>query len=214
MTDITHDEMRDALPDLLHGTLGRNRRDAVENHLASCPECAAELDVLRMARDAPSFAPRIDAAKIASVIPPYARMLPEPARQRPSRQWQLARAVAAVVLVVGALVLSRAGTSGRMPSPQSRVASAPATQPTVESVPKKGSARVPKAGPASPVATKTVRAAKPNELQLATGLEGVPDERIVQLLRELDKLDALPSTEPEPLGVGDTLNDRGAGGGR
>ena len=214
MTDITHDETRDALPDLLHGTLERSKRDAVEKHLASCAECAAELELLRMAKAAPSFAPMIDAARIASVIPPYSRILPETVRQRPSRYWQLATAAAAVVvLVVGALVLSRTGTPGGVSPEQSRVASAPSGQPILKSIPEKGPAPAPVVVPSVRVEAKNIRAPKPNELQLATGLEGVPDARVAQLLRELDKLDGLPSPDPEPLGVGDAVNGPGGEGG-
>src|SRR5438132_6273063 len=105
MTDITHEEARDLIPDLLNGGLDPVRSAALEAHLAGCAECREELEALRLVKMTPSFEPLIDAAKIVAIIPPYGQPLPAaPITRRPRFQFLLA---AAAVLVVGALVLSR-----------------------------------------------------------------------------------------------------------
>src|SRR6266545_717973 len=102
MTEMTHDEIRELLPDLLHGGLSADVRAAVEIHLASCAECAEELAVLRMVKDAPSFAPAIDAVKIASQIAPYGAVVQgEPVRVR---EWRLVATLAAAVILVSIVI--------------------------------------------------------------------------------------------------------------
>src|SRR2546430_2384122 len=132
MTNITHDEIRDALPDLLHGNVDAGRRAGIENHLRSCAECASELRVLQMVKDAPSFAPMIDAVKVAGAIAPYGGIPVE--RPRPTtRKFQWAVAAAAVVLVAAALVLRGVSTPVSRTIAPNKVASVPATIPTTTS---------------------------------------------------------------------------------
>ena len=191
MTDITHDEIRDALPDLLHGNMDADRRSAIENHLRSCAECASELRVLQMVKDAPSFAPMIDAVKVAGAIAPYGGVPVERPRAA-TRKLQWAVAAAAVILVAGTLMLRG------VPSPVSpavapnKVASVPVTIPATKSP---ATAR-------ESVTNVPVRTAA-RELQVATALDGISDVGVAQLTRELNGLDGLPSPDPENLGVGD-----------
>src|SRR5437868_6617786 len=133
MTDITHDEIRDALPDLLHGNVDADRRAAVENHLRSCAECASELRVLQMVKAAPSFAPMIDAVKVADAIAPYGGVPVERPRAK-IRQFQWALAASAVI-VIAATVILRAGSSPVSPPvAPTKVASVPAvTSPAIPS---------------------------------------------------------------------------------
>jgi anti-sigma factor RsiW len=200
MTDITHDEVRDALPELLHGNVDAARRAALENHLLGCDECASEMRVLQMVRAAPSFAPRIDATKVAAMIPPYGGI---PA-QRPAGKkivWQMASAVAALVLVV-AVVMTR-GNTDSVATP-TRIASVPVTN-------------APATTTMTPPATVPLTAETPRvvertrELQVAVGLEGLSDGSVAQLVKDLDGLDGLPSPDPENLGVGDPASGNGGG---
>ena len=189
MTETTHEQIRDLLPDALHGTLDAERATIVESHLHGCAECAAEMRVLRMVMDAPSFAPMIDAVKVSSAILPYGGVPAERPRARPL-VWQTALAVAAVVLVAVTLMIR--GTAAPLP---------PVAQPRVASVP----APVTSA-PATAEPVVTAKATPPvKELQVAVGLDGLSDGSIAQLSRELDGLDGLPSAEPETLGVSDPL---------
>ena len=193
MTEITHEEARDYLPELLHGNLDAARRDALENHIASCGECASEMRVLQMVKDAPSFAPKIDAVKVASAISPYGAV-PEARQRRKTVVWQLAAAAAAAVVLVVATVTPRGNETA--PPATRRVASVPA-------------ARLPDTPRATPGVVETTKVPAPRrveaspEIQLAVGLDGVSDAGVAQLVQELDGLDGLLSSDPENLGVGD-----------
>jgi anti-sigma factor RsiW len=204
MTDIKHEAIRDLLPDLLHGRLSASEKSAIESHLAGCADCRSELEVLQMVQAAPSFEPRINAAKVASVIPPYSmRAYQAPAATRvPSR---IFLTLAAAVVIVGSVVLVR----GREGAP---VTSAPAVSVAVTAPVQKVVRTAPAVATVEPVSkertTSRISAQKPRELQLATGLDGLSDGGVKQLLRELDSFDGLPSAEPDPVG----LTDQGSGG--
>src|SRR5688572_16602655 len=112
MTDCPNAEIRDLLPDLVHGTLAGAERQRVEQHIASCAECAAEAALIRLARTAlRPTGPSIDAGRIAARIPRYA-----PSRSRvPLRTaWRIAASI--LVLAVGAktfdLVRTQSGQVG------------------------------------------------------------------------------------------------------
>jgi anti-sigma factor RsiW len=202
MSDITHDEIRDYLPDLLHGNVSADRRRAVEDHLRGCAECAVEMRVLQMVQGAPSFAPMIDAVKVASAIPPYARV-PLVAPRSRNRAWQMAVASAAVVLVAVTLVLRSSSAPATAVSPAGAVASA-ATQTVGVNVAE------PTVSVPSGAASKTALHPSKRELQVATTLDGLSDGNVARLVSEIDALDGLPSTEPENLGLGDpTTNGEG-----
>lgn len=87
MTDCPNAEVRDLLPDLLHGRLEGDARARVEAHLRTCADCREELDLLRSLRDA-APAPRVDVGRIVAA-------LPAPRRRRVwnSHLWQAAAAV-------------------------------------------------------------------------------------------------------------------------
>ncbi|HJU89698.1 MAG TPA: zf-HC2 domain-containing protein [Gemmatimonadaceae bacterium] len=105
MNDCPRGEIRDLLPDLMAGSLDDGTRARVEEHLHSCAECAAELELLRVARTALSRAPAMDIAKIAGAV---RGAKPAVARTTASkRDWRVAALAAAVALMVtGALWLS------------------------------------------------------------------------------------------------------------
>ena len=52
MFDCANVEMRELLPELASGTLDAATRARVEQHVASCVECASELETLRLVRSA------------------------------------------------------------------------------------------------------------------------------------------------------------------
>lgn len=213
MTEMTHDEVRDELPDMLHGAGDARRREAIEAHLKSCASCAAELRVLQMVKGAPSFAPMIDAVRIASAIPPYGGVPSERPASR-ARTWQMGAAVAAVVIIVGTVITR--GTSAPDAPPRGAVVSAPVTvgadAPTV-GAPAAPPLTPPAAAPVPPpVASPPQR--QRGELQVADRLTDLPDQDVVRLLDAITGLDGLPSTEPEDLGVGDPANERGGEAGR
>ncbi|HEY5218210.1 MAG TPA: zf-HC2 domain-containing protein [Gemmatimonadaceae bacterium] len=95
MTDCSNAEIRDQLPDLLHGHLDDGARARVEAHIRACEECQREFDLLRRVRAA-APAPRVDTASIVGKLPTARRGRRWPA----DHVWQLAAAV--VILAVGA----------------------------------------------------------------------------------------------------------------
>jgi anti-sigma factor RsiW len=205
MTEMTHDEIRDGLPDLVHGKVDADRRSAIENHLRSCAECASELRVLQMVNEAPSFAPMIDAVKVANAIPPYGGVPAERPRAT-TRRFQWALAAAAAVVVAGTLLLRGVSSTVSPAVTPSRVGSVPVTRspatpsPIAASIPGESTNKV------------SVRNSS-RELQVATALDGISDVGVAQLTRDLDGLDGLPSSDPENLGVGDpTTGGDGEGG--
>ncbi len=212
MHEITHDEVRDALPDLLHDRLDAGLRQTVEKHLISCAECRAELAVLRMVQAAPSFEPTMDAAKITALIPPYGGVIQRKPAVR-GAYWQVSAVLATVVLVAGSVVLSRRESVSVSPA-QNRAQVAASNTNGAAAQPSTGASAGVTRAPIAPAAVReSVGTSKPQELQLAAGLEGVSDRGVAQLLRELDKLDPLPSPDPEPLGLseGETSTEQGGG---
>lgn len=109
MRDCPNAEMRDALPDLLHGALSADRQRVVRAHLDSCDACRAELALLSRVRDAVPVLP-IATDRIVSSLPRYQR---RPPRSSVARGPLLRIAAAVVLLAGGASVVLRNG--GRTP---------------------------------------------------------------------------------------------------
>jgi anti-sigma factor RsiW len=120
MTDCPNGDIRDLLPDLLHGRRGAVERAEVEAHLRECADCRDELEMLRSMRSALRRAPAVNVDRIVAEIPPYRA----PMQQRPARSWGGWRIAAAVTLLAAggtSVVVARSGD--RRPVP---VATAPA----------------------------------------------------------------------------------------
>jgi anti-sigma factor RsiW len=100
MSDCPNAEIRDLLPDLLHGRLDAASRDRVESHVRGCESCRRELALLRQVRHA---APQvtIDVNRIVAALPPAGRRR---AAWR-AHVWQMAAAV--VFLAVGGSAVAR-----------------------------------------------------------------------------------------------------------
>ncbi len=208
MTEITHDEIRELLPDLLHGGLPAELRALVEMHLASCAECAEELAVLRMVKDAPSFAPRIDAVKVASHFAPYRAAIP--AQPAPARDWRRVATLVVAAVILVSVVIWRSAPDGARNDQRVAVSTARGTSSKTVS-PMNNS--TPVISPAAvPSGSRKVEARPVHELQLAEGLDGLSDGGVAQLLRDMNDLEALPAADPEPLGVGDSSEGNGTEG--
>ena len=105
MNDCPRGDIRDLLPDLLHGRLDADSRAGVEQHVALCAECAAELELLRTMRDALRTSPAIDATRMAAAVREGAARRSAVARPRTRRlDWRVA--AAAAVLVTGGLTVA------------------------------------------------------------------------------------------------------------
>jgi anti-sigma factor RsiW len=100
MNDCPNAEMRDLLCDVVHRTLAEADCRRVEEHIATCADCQAELALLHRAREVLTRqAPAIDTARIAAAIPQRA-----PARAFRFSTWRVAASIA--VIAVGAASLS------------------------------------------------------------------------------------------------------------
>jgi len=103
MNDCPNAEIRDLLCDAIHGTLTDGDRRRVDEHVATCADCRAELALLQRARTVlDRRTPAVDAARIAAAIPPRRAT----ARALRFSTWRVAASIA--VMAVGAASLSLA----------------------------------------------------------------------------------------------------------
>jgi len=215
MNDCLNAEMRDSLPDLIHGNLEPAKRAQVEAHIASCGECAAELELVRTVVASMSVAPPMDVQRIVAALPVTAKqglllhrgngetaVAPAPMAKRSRGVWSrpmLRVAAAAVVVAAGGLsllvgrdVLNPENQVGRNSRPVAAT-SAPVTVP-----------------PSKPTATPSVaRAAESSSTAVVTSgagsglliseMQQLSDEHLVALLSEMESIDPLPAAEPETL---------------
>jgi hypothetical protein len=190
MNNCTELDIQEMLPDLLHGTLDADARAQVEAHIASCEDCAEELQVLRTVKSAAVFIPAIDVASVVRQIPPYRTIVP--AAQAPARSrlvsWLVAASLAVVVLGGGSLLMiQKAPTVGR-------VATLGRSTPP-NAAPTKTSNTVVRATIDTPRAPATPA---PHALAFASGVDGLSDSNLRQLMNDMDSFDALPASEPGP----------------
>lgn len=210
MNECVSAEMRDAFPDLIHGSLDAARAANVEAHAASCAECRAELDLLRVVVASATKAPAMDIGRIAAALPTPTRQglllhqgggQPAAAGSRkPHSVWSrpLLR-VAATVAIVTAGGLSL--VVGRDVLNPERQASSPATRMTA-ATPLPGAAAnqiaaaAPSVTPQQAVARHVASAAG---LSLVGEVRDLSDEHLATLLSEMDRMDAMPGVEPEAI---------------
>jgi anti-sigma factor RsiW len=193
MNKCTELDIQEMLPDLLHGALGADARARVEAHIASCEDCAEELQVLRTVKSAAVFIPAIDVASVVRQIPPYRMIVP--AAQAPARSrlvsWLVAASLAVVVLGGGSLLMiqktptvGRVATLGRSTSPNAA--------PTKTSSTNRGATTDASRAPAISATPA------PHALAFASGVDGLSDNNLRQLMNDMDSFDALPASEPGP----------------
>lgn len=215
MTDCPNAEIRDLLPDLVHGTLGGAERARVESHVATCADCASELALLRAARRALSTGvPAVNVERIASALPSPPRAVSttpgvvsiETAR-REREQVAAARPRFAGWRRAAAVILVAAGatTVAVMRSDRGRDSAVGPTAVATVPSPLAGSAGgTPTAASETVVATRAGSAASAASstpardagLSMAGGVSDLDDAALVALLGDLDRIDATPATEP------------------
>ena len=208
MTDCEKAEVRDLLPDLVHGRLDAVARGAVERHVRECAECGAEVALLRELRSALHSSPPVDVAAIVAAVPGY--------RTQGGRSWIGWRAAAAItVLLAGGssvAVLQRSRPSLAEPvrvvqaEPQAAAAAGTGTASPIRSpvtTPSGAATSVVAAMPAAPApalqgTTGAPRDPGARELVVGGGSLGDLDDReLALLLRDIESLDGLPTVEVE-----------------
>lgn len=119
MNDCPNAGIRDQLCDVVHGTLPDADRQRVEDHLATCADCAAEIALLRRARVALARrSPVVETAAIVAALPrPRSRRVPSVAT------WRIAASIAVIAVGAASLSLVRSDWSGIDAGPGSEAAS-------------------------------------------------------------------------------------------
>ena len=218
MNDCQNAEMRDQLPDLLHERLDAAARATVMAHVASCADCRDELALLRVAHGTLIKAtPRVDLNFIVEALPksrPRARTLSAPRRPMWS-DWRIA--AAGVLLVAGASSYSLLGRHVGVAVGDSLVAQAVVPVAETSSAPAQG-AESAIATPTPSQRGETVLAdVTPEASGLGTSRLGdLNEKQLKALLSEIDRLQATPITEPDPVTIrvdtkGSTTPDEGGG---
>jgi anti-sigma factor RsiW len=232
MTMCTDKEMRDLLPDYVHGHLDAARAAEVREHVASCSECAAELELLNEVVASVPLVPEMDVDRIVSALPTSTRhglllhrggAVVAEAEVRPitsvsasRRMWSrpLVRVAAAVAIVtagglslmVGRDVLRPEMQVGQRSAaiPSTEIAAAPAASLPVSPAPAAAS-------PTEAAPQRETVVASSTGLSLAGEVQELSDEHLATLVDEIAKMDVLPAEEPEPMeqGIGGADSTRG-----
>jgi hypothetical protein len=196
MNKCTGTDIQEMLPDLLHSALAADARRRVEAHLATCGECREDLEVLRTIKGAAVFAPQIDADRVVRQIPPYRTIVPATEHPASTRivSWLVAASLAIVVIGGGSVVLMRPGVTKVLPA----VAT---TQPTTVPNSRESTSTGSETSEPVPPTKTTVATAQPpaHALALAANVDELSDGDLVQLMNEMNRFDALPASEPEPV---------------
>ena len=206
MNDCMNAEVRDALPDLLHGRLGALDTATMNAHVESCADCRAELELMREARSSTRMAPPIDVARIAAAIPPYGAVKVVPTQPRDSifeRIGVLRIAIAAAFIAVGGWALS----GGMQNNPTVvRQSASTAVTPGVS-----GPGGAPNSKSTESVISPAAAETQVADLSLVGSTADLSDSDLEQLVAELDGIETLPSEEPQTITITDaeigTSND-------
>lgn len=205
MIDCPNGDIRDLLPDVLHGRLDAGERARVEAHVASCDACAAELALLRGLRSTIRRAPVVDTAAIAASIPGYR----VPVRQRTWGGWRAAAAIAAIA--VGGTSIAIVGRESRPMvrsdatnpiASESMAVSAVAPSVAPESAARTSAQSAQALQPSTRNVTPAPAVPEPVSLAMAGGAIGeLSDRELSTLVDEIESLDALPSEDVESTGT-------------
>ncbi len=220
MSECMSAEMRDVLPDFVHGQIDAGRAAEVRAHLADCAECVAEVELLRAVMSAAPAAPKMNVDRIARALPTPTRhgfllhrgggtgspLTPvvSPAMPHRSRIWsrpavKIAAAIAIVAagglsLFVGRDVL-RPDTQVGQVAPSIDLGSRSASRAPTPSLP----VAVAPAPRVTEPKARQVTVASSAGISLAGELQELSDEHLQTLLAEMDRMDGLPAVEPDAL---------------
>jgi hypothetical protein len=204
MFDCANVEMREMLPELAAGTLDARTRARVEEHVASCAECASELETLKLVRGAYASAPAIDTRRIVAALPKPPVAAPAPRSQAPVRRWMDWRVAAALTMItVGGLSVAL----NRRPSEAVRQvidtslqwdldSAQRDTAPLVTQVARPHDTTNPKVAPTPPRPTQHERV----QLSFGGGVSDLDEASLKALMGALDEIDRAPvalSAEPD-----------------
>ncbi len=120
MRDCANGDMRDLLPDWVHGRLDADRAASVALHVASCSDCADEVALLRsLGVSLTAAVPRVDVARIVSALPkpPRAKARTVELRWFQRSEWRAAGVLLFMAGATSVAVFNRApSAAGDLPS--------------------------------------------------------------------------------------------------
>ena len=219
MNECARTELRDALPDLIHGRLDAVRAVEVETHVASCPTCVAELELLRAVVASAPAAPAMDVGRIVASLPtptrhglllhegggqPSVRSVLHGSRTMWSRPIVRIAAAAAIVSAGGlSLLVGRDVLNPETQVGQPRAGVATVDKPTAQVVapsPVVVASVAPDTGGGQPSGVANAG------LSLASETQELSDDHLTTLLSEMELMDGMPSAEPDIIApaIGDT----------
>ena len=207
MTDCPNAEMRDRLPDLLHERLDMATRTVVVAHVEGCADCRAELALIREAHVVLIAGVRsVDVTAISRAVVERTRAAQASPGRRPARRtawaslldWRVAASIAVVVVGGGSVLLIRGGRADHQPKAMLR---APAVEVSHVGASTNVAERIRHESTATNPATP--------ELSAGGEVSDLSETDLRALLHDLSGMDAVPSTEPEPVVVRVSLPGNG-----
>jgi hypothetical protein len=207
MNDCMNAEVRDALPDLMHGRLSDLDKVTMRAHVETCADCRAELALLQEVRASAPIAPRIDVARIVAALPapmPSAAdqlvaSAPGTTRRTSSMMWKMT-AVAAL-LVTGSLTFATARRTAVAPATMASTAVAAQSSASRVAAPVAATVAVGSSAPAKVVAAAGSPVKSSVGLSLTGGVQDLSDDQLESLVNGLDNVEAMPSGEPEAITI-------------
>ena len=177
MSDCSNIEIREALPELLHGRLDAIQAAKVREHIARCAECASELELLQRVQRVYSAAPAVNPAAILAALP----------RPRARRTFSLGmlRAAAAIVLLLAGALVVRAVMSGSENASSNQIVDIPLD---TQAVPRDTPVSIQRTAP------------RPRVLAMSLSeLDDLDADEMESLMSALERIDAAPVAEPDTL---------------
>ena len=215
MNDCPNADVRDRLPDLVHDRLSPAARAEVESHVAGCADCREEVALLRDLRASIRRTPVVDVSAIAAVVPAYR----VPVKRHSWVGWQAAAAItilaaggtsaivlrARTTLPIDTVAVVVPGPTVSAPAPlplRTAAPSAPSSSGVTAVAPSTVRPTSPSTAPVAPTpATKPPTQAavvRGRELAMAgSSMNDLSDGELAKLLRDIDKMDAVPLTDVE-----------------
>src|ERR1043166_1343355 len=221
MTDCPNADIRDRLPDLLHERLDASTRGRVVAHVEGCRACRSELDLLRDTRRLfVAATPPVDVEGIVMALPQPPRAGARPSARR-WMDWRMAAAVTVFAIGAGSFALVARGTSNQAAVDQTPLSNTtPSVAPTTGTAGAAQVATTParrgEPGPTTAIpstsqtdslsapapqtmASAPVRDAAGPGLAMTGRLHELSTQQLEALLKDLEQLEAVPATDPDPV---------------
>jgi hypothetical protein len=211
MNDCPNAEIRDQLPDLLHDRLDVSMRAAVMAHIDECADCRSELELLRGVHGMlTAQTPRVDINYVVSALPKRApqalRVVP---RRRVWSDWRIAAAVTVLAIGSGSFaVLRQSGTTSSVTAPPLVSHANPTPADSTNGIATRSIDTVVRVADNAGGSETSPAAAKSADEQTAAAglattahLADLNERQLQALLDQIDQLQAVPITDPEPVTI-------------